>query len=111
MVSYFVTSALGRELTLGDWQTLQSDTILKSLCSFETSPFNPDHQASDLVALCSVTGLGPADVQMLCESLGRDGLVEAVRGQAAQPGYRITAKGIAFVRSAPGRALLVGNLR
>jgi hypothetical protein len=98
-VSYHVTTALGRDVPLGDWEELHGDTILKVLHDHRTSPFNPTNHPLALAALTSVTGLSPADTAALCDALVARALVEAVR-----PGgpYRITGQGVAVVRNAPG---------
>lgn len=97
-MAYYVTTALGREVPLEDWQSLNSDTILKVLYDYARSLFNPQNAPLDVTSLENATGLGRDDVLELCDRLRDAGLV-------SRDGHRfkITPRGAELVRSMRGR--------
>ena len=106
-MAYFVTTALGRGVPIGDWEALHADTALKVLDDYHVSPFNPGDDGLALTAICTVTGLEPPDARNPCNALATRTLIESVGSVR----FRITTHAIDLVRNAPGRVLMSGSFR
>jgi hypothetical protein len=99
-VAYYVVTALGREVPLGDWEALQGDAVLKILHDYRASPFNEGNAPLAVAVLVNATGLVPAQVAALCENLQRRHLIQLLPGGFVQ----ITAEGVNIVRSSTSSA-------
>src|SRR5438105_1161845 len=99
-MAIYVTTALGRSVPQHEWGTILDDLILKVLYDFRMSPFNKSNAPLTLTQLANAAGVSPNDASAHAESLAADGLVEVIR-LGEEPAYKITGKGVTFVRNTP----------
>ncbi len=88
VVSYVVTTSLGRVLPLERWRDVHKDTILKILYDLRTIDSSG---VLTLGVLSAATGLSPDQTRELCKELSP--YVDAVGAGT----YRISEKGASFV--------------
>lgn len=100
-----VTTALGREVRVGDWRALHEDTILNLLFGRAESLFNVDQTPVELRSVLIATGLGAEDCKSLLDALTQRKLVETLAGER----YRITADGTTHVQWARARLAPTGS--
>lgn len=96
-VSRLVYSALGRQLPSSEWLRVHGDTVMKVLYDLRTSPFNPQNDPLSRADLHHVTGLSPANLELVLGALVRSGFVEPANAAA----FRITDEGLEFVANSP----------
>jgi len=95
-MAYFMTTPLGREVAVGDWNAFYRDEILRLLYDFQRVPFNDGTLTYSLAAICNATRLDLTPAASLALNLVQDGLAE----QPSPYNFRITALGVQFVHAA-----------
>lgn len=103
-MSRLVYSALGRQLPSSEWLRVHGDTVMKVLYDLRTSPFNPQNDPLPRADLHHVTGLSPANLELVLAALVSSGFVE----KATDAAFRITDEGFEFVASSPAMITGVG---
>ncbi len=99
MAIYYET-ALGRQVPQHEWGTVLKDLVLKVLHDFRMSPFNPNNLPMTKVQLANAAGLSPNEADATAEALVTEGFVERIQ-EPNGAAYRITGKGVIFVRNVP----------
>ena len=97
-----MTTPLGRDVALGDWNAYRSDQVLELLYEFQQNPFNDGSLHYSLASICNATRQDPKSAREVAASL-------VARGLATEPvpqSYRITSRGMQFVRAVRSNPLI-----
>ena len=94
-MAYFMSTPLGREVPVGDWQAYGRDQVLRLLYDFALVPFNDGTLLYSVASICNATNLDPMPAMQLARDLVAQGLAdEPARGK-----FRITQRGVQLVHT------------
>src|SRR5262245_57374432 len=103
-MAYFMTTPLGREVAVGDWDSFYKDEILRLLYDFHRVPFNDGNLTYSLAAICNATRLDLGPAATLARQLVRGQLIYEITPY----NFRIADAGIQFVHAASANPFMEG---